>query len=120
MSNKERAKEIFKANPDMEELHFTSDGTPFEGKNNAENHAKSLDGKKVETFSRDEFDLPKEKKAVVPADVDNGTDDDSDTGDNAGGADGNKDGGDAGLTPAQKAAATRLAKKLAKEAGAGA
>lgn len=43
-----KSHEIFESNPDLKEVHVTSDGTPFYNANDAKNHAKALADKAVE------------------------------------------------------------------------
>jgi hypothetical protein len=52
--NTERAKAIFAQYPNLSELHFTSDGSPFNSAIAAKNHAKTLEDKEVEILSREE------------------------------------------------------------------
>jgi cell division protein FtsX len=44
--------DYFASNHSRKEIHATTDGFLFESKQNANNHAKTLDDKKVETFSK--------------------------------------------------------------------
>mgnify|MGYP006976538066 CR=1 FL=1 len=41
------AAEVLKQNPDINEVHVTSDGTPFYNRNDAQNHARSLANREV-------------------------------------------------------------------------
>ena len=43
-----KSHEIFESNPDLKEVHVTSDGTPFYNANDAKQHAKTLKDKSVE------------------------------------------------------------------------
>lgn len=45
------AMEIFKTNADINVVHVTSDGTPFFGRNDAENHAKNLNLKNRDVYT---------------------------------------------------------------------
>ena len=45
-------KELFGQFPAAQELYFTSDGLAFLVKSDAQNHARSLDAKEVETIKR--------------------------------------------------------------------
>ena len=51
-SAKKIAKEVFAANPEMKEVHITSDGTPFYAHCDAKNHARSLKNKAVVTLTK--------------------------------------------------------------------
>lgn len=51
-SAKKIAKEVFAANPEMKEVHITSDGTPFYALCDAKNHARSLKNKAVVTLTK--------------------------------------------------------------------
>lgn len=46
------AENIFKKNPDIKEVHVTSDGVAFYGRNDALNHAKTLANHEVFDFKR--------------------------------------------------------------------
>lgn len=54
-------KEIFKLNPDLKEVHVTSDGTAFYNGNDAQNHARTLADKSVTKVQR--IDTPEESAA---------------------------------------------------------
>lgn len=45
-------KEILTANPDMKEIHVTSDGTAFYSRNDAQNHAHTLKNREVFSMTR--------------------------------------------------------------------
>ncbi|MDR2652073.1 MAG: hypothetical protein LBC68_07120 [Prevotellaceae bacterium] len=49
--NAKQAAEIFERNPNAKKLYFTDDGLAFFEKNDAENHAASLNNKKIETIN---------------------------------------------------------------------
>ena len=46
------AERIFRLNPDIKEVHVTSDGTAFYGRNDAQNYARTLQNREVESFKR--------------------------------------------------------------------
>lgn len=46
------ADEVLRQNPDINEVHVTSDGTPFYNRNDAQNHARSLTNREVFTSRR--------------------------------------------------------------------
>ena len=50
----EKAKRIFKSNPEAKELHVTSDGNHFLDKHHAHNHASTQKDKTVTTITRAE------------------------------------------------------------------
>lgn len=63
------AAEVLKANPDINEVHVTSDGTAFYTRNDAQNHANTL--KNCEVFSgKRESAAARAKKADTPAATD--------------------------------------------------
>lgn len=45
-------KEILSANPEMKEIHVTSDGTAFYSRNDAQNHAHTLKNREVFSMTR--------------------------------------------------------------------
>ena len=46
------AAEVLKLNPDIKEVHVTSDGTAFYGRNDAQNHANTLQNREVYSMKR--------------------------------------------------------------------
>lgn len=55
---------ILKANPDIPEVHITSDGTAFYTRNDAQNHANTLKNREVFSTKRasvEQANLPEEK-----------------------------------------------------------
>lgn len=57
----ESAKHVFNQNPEVKELHFTSNGQAFQNKHYANLHAKELPSKEVITITPDDV---KGKKAI--------------------------------------------------------
>lgn len=58
------ASNILKANPDISEVHITSDGTAFYTRNDAQNHANTLKNREVFSTKRasvEQVNLPEEK-----------------------------------------------------------
>lgn len=47
------AAEVLKANPDINEVHVTSDGTAFYTRNDAQNHANTLKNRDVYSYKRE-------------------------------------------------------------------
>lgn len=60
------AAEVLKANPDINEVHVTSDGTAFYTRNDAQNHANTLKNREVYSHKR-ESAAARAKKADTPA-----------------------------------------------------
>lgn len=60
------AAEVLKANPDINEVHVTSDGTAFYTRNDAQNHANTLKNREVYRYKR-ESAAARAKKADTPA-----------------------------------------------------
>lgn len=63
------AAEVLKANPDINEVHVTSDGTAFYTRNDAQNHANTLKNREVFSHKRESV-AARAKKADTPADTD--------------------------------------------------
>lgn len=59
------AVEVLKANPDINEVHVTSDGTAFYTRNDAQNHANTLKNRDVFSCKR-ESAAARAKKADTP------------------------------------------------------
>lgn len=47
------AENVLRLNPDINEVHVASDGTPFYSRNDAQNYARSLSNHAVQSFKRD-------------------------------------------------------------------
>lgn len=60
------AAEVLKANPDINEVHVTSDGTAFYTRNDAQNHANTLKNREVYSHKR-ESAAARAKKDDAPA-----------------------------------------------------
>lgn len=60
------AAEVLKANPDINEVHVTSDGTAFYTRNDAQNHANTLKNREVFSHKRESASA-RAKKADTPA-----------------------------------------------------
>ena len=63
------AVDVLKANPDINEVHVTSDGTAFYTRNDARNHANTLKNREVYSHKRDSTAV-RAKKADTPAAAD--------------------------------------------------
>lgn len=63
------AADVLKANPDINEVHVTSDGTAFYTRNDAQNHANTLKNREVCSHKR-ESAAARAKKADTPAPAD--------------------------------------------------
>ncbi|MGJ1366042.1 MULTISPECIES: hypothetical protein [unclassified Sphingobacterium] len=65
MDIKKIAKECLEFNKEFEQVHVTSDGTPFLNLSAAKYHGSKQNDTKVSTFDRDEiFDKPGQQKAA--------------------------------------------------------
>lgn len=51
------AENALRLNPDLDEVHVASDGTPFYSRNDAQNYARSLPNHTVSSFKRDTADI---------------------------------------------------------------
>lgn len=62
------AENVLRLNPDINEVHVASDGTPFYSRNDAQNYARSLSNHAVLSFKRDATgtQVPANKKKAVP------------------------------------------------------
>ncbi len=56
------AADILKANPDIQEVHITSDGTAFYTRNDAQNHANTLKNRDVFSTKRASVEQVKQKE----------------------------------------------------------
>lgn len=61
--------QIFKDNPKVDIYYKTSDGTPFFSKNAAQNHAKTLEQKNIETITRGSVKNSEENSLKVVVDT---------------------------------------------------
>lgn len=60
------AAEVLKANPDINEVHVTSDGTAFYTRNAAQNYARTLKNREVFSFKRESSAPARSKKSDTP------------------------------------------------------
>lgn len=65
-------KEILTANPEMKEVHVTSDGVAFFTRNDAQNHAHTLKNREVHTLTRAALFGTAKKAAAKTESADNG------------------------------------------------
>ncbi|MBD5199232.1 MAG: hypothetical protein HDS83_02405 [Bacteroidales bacterium] len=73
------AENILKKNPDIKEVHVTSDGVAFYGRNDALNHAKTLANHEVFDFKRTAKPSTPKKSTTKTAEVDKDSDNTKDT-----------------------------------------
>lgn len=66
---KDNIKDFFKSNPNVEKLFITSDGQQFAVRNHAENHARSLQGKKVAEYENGAYEPDEQAKALKDSQV---------------------------------------------------
>lgn len=61
------AENVLRLNPDINEVHVASDGTPFYSRNDAQNYARSLSNHAVLSFKRDATgtQVPADKKKAA-------------------------------------------------------